>query len=455
MESLPRVIFPLLLILVFLASTIAIALNEDRVSLVINGWIEGKDKIMVKLNIHLPEGVNGKCYVMVRRFSTPYNPTTSGFSEKVYAGKHDPGDVVRVEKILNAYVAKWIIDESGDLRIGYYEPQEFLIMIICKEGHRTTFKASRIVEVYPDKPVYTEEISFTAGDYSPSPPLDAQGNLSEPGVSTATQECAITVTDHVPGSYRRGYCYVWVRGPYLYSMAGVYTSFRMVMSDKRSAMYIEAFSDFDAGPPVKPESEVEWMSAGGKLTPTIVSDGTIHLEGPYRDRVWFHVKYVYEWSSDCDPFAGFCYSYWLLTPVSINSIDRSEVLSQEYDFSEIPNEKQYYPPPTYPPDPDRCGTVLAGEQVIVSFYSEEEPPYESNVPISSISISFGLPGVWSASLGVEVYKAGRHDSEYTVPYVTIINNRDEAVYWWFQNYDPMTYTVRLCCGDYSRPTFSP
>ena len=104
-----------IIILFFLLVTpiLAETSNYDEAKLTINSWLGGKPKVLVKLDMHLPETVKGKCYVLVRRFPTMYNPTKDGYTEKVYAGVHKPGAVIEVKKTLNVYVSEIKIDEKN------------------------------------------------------------------------------------------------------------------------------------------------------------------------------------------------------------------------------------------------------------------------------------------------------------------------------------------------------
>ncbi len=441
MKRRTSILTAIILILVFLAPLIATSYDETR--LTINSWLGNKPKILVKLDIHIPKNAKGKCYVLVRRFPSMYNPTRDGYTEKVYAGIHKPGDVVEVKKTLNAYISKYNIDEkTGALKIGYYEPQEFFVALLCKDGNTTTFKWNKIVEVYPNKIIYKKDIY-------PNPNNDNQAIIKtkykeNPNTLTTTTQqihCTITQTEYQPGDTRLGYCITPVRGPWLYSMWYVKSKFGINSFPKRSAVYFESFSDFDAGPIVKPESQVDWSSAGKKLAVSDATTTTAYLTGPYKDRVYFYVMYKYEWYNNCDSFSSVCYSYWLLYPDSIKGVHRSGAGSVEG----IPSEMSSYTPPTYC-EYDCVASIDPGASSEVYFSHGSYRPYQSDIPITDIGIMFSLNGVWSAGLYVDFYKAGRDDNQYTTPYVDIVNDRSDVIYLWYDSNDPMTYTIGLCCA---------
>jgi len=427
----------ILILLPFILLLLVIGTYDDNIKSVTNSWMGNKPKNLVKLYIHIPNDAKGKCFVLVRRFPTMYNPTKDGYTEKVYAGVHYPGDTVKVEKMLNTYIAKMKIDEkTGETRIDYYEPQEFFVAIICKSGNITTYKWNKIVEVYPNTAIYKIDIYPDTQTPLSTSYIDKSNN---PPISPQQVQCNVIEREYIPGTYRRGDCLTWVRGPFIYSLWFVNVSFG-VAATPSSALYFEAYSDIDYVLP-KPESDVSWSSAGKKLAYSIVTEKTPSLTGPYKDRVYFYVKYIYEWGNECDSFAGGCYSYWLLYPHIVTGVIRTG----GSEVNGIPNEETSYTPSTYCECP--CSPIQSGSTAIIEFH---EDTYESDVPISGIAITFSLGGVWSAGLTVDFYKAGRNDEQYTTPYVEIINQRYNTIYWWYESDDPMTYTVRMY-GSVTRP----
>jgi hypothetical protein len=414
----------------------AVGTYNDNIKLIINSWLGNRPKNIVKLHIHIPRDVNGKCFVLVRRFPTMYNPTEDGYTEKVYAGIHYPGDTVKVEKVLNMYVSKVEVDEkTGETRIGYYEPQEFWVATLCRSGNTTTYKWNRIVEVYPNTAIY--RVDVYPSKQTPVPTSHSYINKAANSLASPQFQCSITQREYVPGTYRRGDCLAWIRGPFIYSLWSVNVRFG-ITGTPRSALYFDSYSDVEYS---KPESEVDWSNAGKKLAYSTVTQATPFLTGPYKDRVYFHVRYIYEWGNECDSFAGDCYSYWLLYPDTVTSVIRSG--GSEVDG--IPNETSSYTPYTY--CEYSCNPIQSGSEDVIWFYRNT---YESDIPISSIDIMFSLYDVWSAGLSIDFYKAGRNDNQYTTPYVEIINNRDNTIYWWFDSNDPMTYTVKIY-GSITRP----
>ena len=369
-----------IIVVVFL--TLLIATSFDEIKLTISNWLGNKPKILVKLDIHIPKDAKGKCFVLVRRFPSMYNPTRDGYTEKVYAGVHRPGTVVEVKKVLNAHIVKSIehIDHAGETKTyRYYEPQEFFVALLCKDGNTTTFKWSKVVEVYPNKIIYRKDIypNLSTGNQTI---VKAEYKRNPNTLTTTTQQihCAITQREYIPGNYRRGDCRTWVRGPLLYSMWFVKSKFGINSYPKRSAVYFESFSDFDAGPLVKPESDVDWSSAGRKLAASTVTMSTKFLTGSYKDRIYFDVKYVYEWENECDLSAGGCDSYWLLYPKTVYGVYRSG----EGPWSGILNETSNYSPLAY--CQYTCHPITPGTSIRIDFYDDDNPPYENNNSIVSV-----------------------------------------------------------------------
>ena len=376
------------------------------------------------------------------------NPTYDGYTEKVYVGVHRPGTVVEVEKVLNAYVVKSFeyIDYAGGTKTyHYYEPQEFFVALLCKDGNTTTFKSSKIVEVYPDKIIYRKDIYP-----SKQTPEQASGEDNTITQSSPANRlhCIFTQKEYKQEAYRRGSCVTLVRGPWLYSMWFAKTRYGITAERPNSAVYTGAFGDFDAGPVVKPESQVDWSSAGKKLTASTATMTTTFLSGPYKDRLYFEVEYIYEWGRECG-FSSFgCYSYWLLYPglFGLSGVFRSG----EGISGGIPNETSSYNPPTY--CLYTCHPITPGTSTRIDFYDDDNEftsrytPYYGNVPIASTRIVFDMYKVWSSELNVYFYKSLRDDMLYIAPFVEIVNNGTSNIYWWYESEDPSYLTVKLCCG---------
>ena len=442
----PRLFLTIFVIVAFMTPIVAVSINETKV--LVSDLTGYKSEVLVKLDIHIPREARGRCFVLVRRFPSMYNPTYDGYTEKVYVGVHRPGTVVEVEKVLNAYVAKSFeyLDPGGTKIYHYYEPQEFFVALLCKDGNTTTFKWSKIVQVYPTWIIYRRDVYPSRQSFMVDGDRGSAGVLQVP---PRQFNCTVAQDEFRPGSYRRGGCVTWVRGPLLYSMWFVKTRYGVNSNYEPVALYTGAFGDLDAGPFVKPESQVDWIAAGKKLAASNVTMSTAFLSGPYSDRVYFKVKYVYEWGRECGVFPGKCYSYWLLYPSIVLGVYRSG----QGLGSGIPNETSSYNPPTY--CQYTCHPITSGTSCKVYFLGKDEgtdeyTPYQGDVPIAGTRVVFSLNGTWSAELNVNFYKAIRDDMEYRTPYVEIVNNRSSVVYWSYEQGDPSYPTLRLCCAN-TRP----
>ena len=441
----PRLFLTIFIIVAFMTPIVAVSINETKV--VVTNLVRYKPKVLIKLDIHIPREGKGKCFVLVRRFSSMLNPTYDGYTEKVYVGVHRPGTVVEVEKVLNAYVVKsfeYISYGGGTKTYHYYEPQEFFVALLCKNGNTTTLKWGKVVEVYPNKIIYRKDIY--PSKQSPKQ-TNERDNVITPSSSSNQLHCTFTQKEYKQGAYRRGSCVTFVRGPWLYSTWSAKTRYGITAEWPLSAVYIGAFGDFDAGPAVKPESQVDWMGIGKKLVASSATTSTSPLAGPYKDRLYFDIKYIYEWSRECG-FSSFgCYSYWLIYPglFSLYGVHRSGAGA----IDGILNETTMYSPPTV--CQHSCSLITRNQSVTIFFHDDNEftssyTPYHGDVPIASTRIVFDMYKVWSSELEVYFYKSIRDDTLYTTPFVEIVNNGTSNIYWWYESGDPSYLTVRLCCG---------
>ncbi len=412
-----------LIVITLLVSSIVVALsNSDEISILFSSWFEGRPRMLVKLEILLPQVDADNCVVLVKRFPTMYNPTGAGF---LYVGSHPPGTIVEVKNTLFAYVARYKQDpRTNELVIDYYEPQEYTVFVGCVRDNIMIFKWVKIVEVFPRSIIHTERVRVeeSSGESGPSlSEIPLQYSVNNPF------SCNITVTDDRP-DHKVGYCRTWVKGPIIYSISGLNTSFILYNYPRASTVYLEAFADLHVctTPNCVPEGQVQWESAGKKLTPTLIGRETTGLTGYYKDTIYFYTEYRYEWLHV--GVTGCCYLViWQLYPVSIYGLARTG------EEPLLPYERYPYVPPT-PPYYKLPGCV--GE-LIIGF--NQSGTSETDIPLSSISVSFTLGGVWSASLSVDFYKALRDDTQYTTPYIKIYATRN--YWWWYKDDDPRIYEI--------------
>ena len=402
----------------------------DEVQLLFRSWIEGKQLMIIKLRVHVPQVDADKCFVAIHRFPTSINPTKDGYTERVYAGFVAPGATVVASKLLSAVPAKLAYDESiGAYRVAYYDPQEFMVIVHCVGNGKTTYKWARIVEVFPSKPVYVVDVR---------PPREAQAEPEvlavngkpvrsvEPTlISRPKFECKIIPTT-VTGD--RGYCYTYVAGPNLYSVEGISTAFGLLGGPRPSAVYIEAFSDSAVCPLGYCDYDVPiWSSSGRKLAPSVITGTTLPLTGNSYVRLYFRVKYVYEeWEFWDSGLTGMMVKYWFLYPSRVTDVVRADTLGVGVVAT--------YEPPEVPPP---YATCAVGDRVIWFNMGEVR---ETDISIARVSVTFSYADLWSVTLAVDFYRAGRDDDRYTVPYV-VVKTGGRGFCWWFKDDDPMTYEV--------------
>ncbi|BEP16741.1 hypothetical protein PYJP_00930 [Pyrofollis japonicus] len=449
MENKVKNILVLSIVVVAAFAIMHSVLASDEAQVIINNWLKGKPKMLVKLEIDLPSINADKCIVHVRRFPSIYNPTKDGYTEPIYTGTHKPGSRVIVSKILNAYVTKYTLDKkTNELRVGYYEPQEFLVLVNCLKNGKQVYKWGKIVEVYPKSIIYTKKIAVQANQLLMNQRQSHKFNktthiraISRGGLnpsitdsaSTDPFKCSIVIQEEGT-DYKKGYCLTWVKGPYLYSIEGLTTKFCLDSRPPKSAVYLEAFEDLDAGIFLRPESDVEWSSAGKKLVPSQIeiSQHCPSLTGNHKEEIYFWTEYIYEWSVYyCDSFSGICYEYWLLYPYMIRGIAKAS------DLGITPYPEDYVPPSNLPP-------YANPGYYVDKIYFGQYGAYQSDVSLSGITVTVTYSNVWSASLTIHFYKAGRDDNQYTTPYVYVEYTR--FFYWWFKDNDPMTYEVLFSPG---------
>jgi hypothetical protein len=345
--------------------------------------------MLIKLLIRLPDVSADLCFVMVRRFPTPYNPTRGGLTELVYQGVITPGVTIEVNNVLFAYVAKYRYDEvRGRLLVDYYEPQEYVVMVTCMREGNAVLKWGKVVEVYPRSIVHTETIVVGAGSVEASESVEGQLNAS------STLTCNIYVTREANYSdlvqVKVGECHTFVKGPRVYSIDGLQVSLKIYSPIiKPTAVYMEAFYDLDYAfslSQLKRESAVQWKPLGRKLVYSLVSAQTAPITGNYSDQAYFVVDYMYEF------FRG---------PYTVE-----------------------------------IGLVrLAGRGGELRDLGV----------ISTTTIEFTYAGVWSSPLAVKFYKLARKDNQYTT--FSVVINSTRHFWWWYRDCDPWTFEILVAPRD--------
>ncbi len=412
-------------ILILVTGVVALT-NGDEISVLFGSWLGEKPRMLVRLEIRLPQVDADRCAVIVKRFPTMYNPTENGYTELLYKGVHSPGTIVEVKNTLFAYVARYRLDpRTNELVIDYYEPQEYAVFVNCVRGNATIFKWVKVVEVFPRSMIHTERVEV-GGSY------DKLGlSLSDISLSPSESNpfsCNIVIVEEGPTPYKLGECYTWVKGPIIYSISGLNTSFILYNYPRVSAVYLEAYADSEfCVTGCRSESQVQWRSVGKKLTPSLIGRETTGLTGYYKDTIYFYVRYKYEWSVMCDGFAGFCVVDWILYPADIRSVARTG------EEPSLPYSRYLYIPPT-PPYYKSPGGV--GE-TIIGFAPEGTSETDTFIP--GITVSFTYAGFWSASLTVNYYKAVRDDTQYTTPFIKV--NATRNYWWWYKDNDPRNYEL--------------
>ena len=386
-------------------------------------WLNGEPLMVVKLLVHAPSVEADACFVAVHRFPSQYNPTESGFTERLYAGFVPPGSTVTVRAVLSAIPVKLTLDESsGRYRVAYYEPQEFAVIISCARGDAAVYEWARVVSVYPARPIHVVEVR---------PPASSHVWGTGSGRSKATEStafnCTVALTDRGRG-YARGYCYTYVAGPLLYSVEGVSTAFGVCGGIgqgclRPSAVYLEAFGGVTwCNGSLCSRSGPAWIGAGGKLAPSTVTGLTRPLTCNCFVRLLFRVKYVLEVYEYRDVFSGNAVRYWLFYPSRVTDVIRADTLGVGRVF--------VYTPPQPPPY-----ATCTVSNVTVWFSAEAR---ETGKIVARTPVAFSYEGRrWVLEVGF--YGAGRSDNQYTTPFVEIRAGR--AYCWWFKNDDPMSYEV--------------
>ena len=412
----------LAIILTILLGTVVILSAADEISTLFNSWLEGKPRMLVKLEITLPQVDADRCVVIIKRFPTAYNPTEDGYTESIYEGVHTPGATLVAKNTLFAHVVKYRLDpRTNEYVVDYYEPQEYVIFVNCVKDNTTVFEWAKIVEVFPRSIIHTEKIEVKTERAEIG--SDLIHNLGDGGEIENTFSCDIVIVKQ-RNDYKKGECYTWVRGPPIYSIQGLNTSF-VLHTYPRSAVYLEGFSNTKFAFRPIDESQVQWGSAGKKLTPSVISRETMGLAGYYKATIYFYVRYQYEYAWYCSSIIGGCITYWLLYPTDILSVARS------CEDPMLPCDLQSYTPPT-PPYYRVQGSL--GETLI--WFNGTS---ETDIPLSSITVGFTYAGVWTASLNVDFYKAVRNDTQYTAPAIRI--NATRYYWWWYKDNDPRNYEI--------------
>ena len=390
--------------------------------MVVGPRLSSRPLALVKLEVFPPHVDADDRSAIVGGLPTPYSPTEDGYTELIYFSTHTPGATVTVKSTLPTPAE-------------YYEPQEYPVPAMYrKDGSGVLW--GRVAEALPRGKVHVEKVRV--GEEVPQVlSSGSAGSVgSWKGVAGAF-ECRVRIKE-VDLRRKVGECRTWVRGPRIYSLDGLETSFILYAYPKPSVVYLEAFYDFDRGPALRDEGEVRWRSAGRWLTrkaaPRTSSpywlyfSETSPLTGNYSDRIYLRVVYVYEFHMDCHAPLS-CYEYWLLYPAVVEDVVRSG------EDPLLPHEVEPYspPPPPWHATPETPGTV------IISFAVYET--VETDVSIANTTITFRYEGFWEASLAVDFYKAVRDDRQYAAPAVKVVSTR--YYYWWYRDNDRATCEILL------------
>ncbi len=148
--------------LMALAGVFVVLLFQDYLVVALSSWISGEPKMMVKLEIYVPRVDAEYCAVVVIGFGSPSH------SDVVYAGEVSPGRMVVARELRPAVVAKWSYDpETGERRVEYYEPVEYLVVVNCPREDGTAYQYGRIHQVFPRALVWTHwvEVSFSESEH--------------------------------------------------------------------------------------------------------------------------------------------------------------------------------------------------------------------------------------------------------------------------------------------------
>jgi hypothetical protein len=322
---------------------------------------------------------------------------------------------------LQVLVGSWLSNEPKMLIKLLTEPpmvgaDSYLVMV---ERFPTLYNPTR------DDP--TEEVNMS--DHAITRVVKEVSTSSE--VNSNPFVCDIQTTEYTERPYRRrvGYCITWVRGPRIYSIDGLWVSFKIYGYPWPSAIYLEVFEDYDAKPYyswLRPESQVQWKSVGRKLTPSEKTRQTSYLTGNYSDRVYFKVEYVYEHRRGCVTM-GVCFAYWLLYPAKVANVVRSA------EEPSLPNEVMPYTPPP-PPPYAREGRPGSGE---IGFLHKQVVKIDVAYVNTIITVTLKwLKWVYSFLSTLDFYDS---QYRYATPTLPIYSTR---YFWqWYLDDDPVTYEV--------------
>lgn len=392
----------------------------DDIHLLFNSWLEGKPKAMNKLIIHVPSPPNAyKCFVIVKRFPTPLEPTKNGRSELLYKGVVSPGKVVVVKHIFDAVPVSFKA-VSNEHRVLYYEPKEYFIGILCidKDKH-TVFRFGKIYQVVPRKLINEVDIWPRAKASLSSLEMPKLSGIAEESSSPDyVSECTWYDVDE---------CIAWIAFTYVNSIPGIKASFGILGGPIPSAVYIEAFSrtytDVEASMGEIPPFD----SAGKKLVSSDVTEKTDYVCDGRRGKVLLDVVFRDEQDWFCDNFVGLCVCFETFYPVEVGGIKLDSNYSGWYS--------QPSSPPLYATGP------IHGD--ITIWFAKPNEVIETD-EVTGVRTSLTVYG--SVTVTVDIYKAVRYDSEYTTPYVEIKDVSGKTYdwyYWWYRDNDKKTYEVLL------------
>ncbi|BEP17398.1 hypothetical protein PYJP_07500 [Pyrofollis japonicus] len=444
--------FKLLIAIAFAAIVLISASSHlsraaDELQILFNNYVKGKESAIINLHVEVPKVNADWCTVYVARFPTPSNPVKKGGLELVALKRTRPGQSVVVKSFIeNAIPVAYKRDpDIGALKILYREPQEYLISVKCYK--KISDRKARLVGAYTrihihevriKKPIMSVEIN--AGLAQPKPVKPKPVSIKKRDYGTLNLGSA---PNYVSCNFGNSdVCVASTRLAKLNSIPGLEVTYKLELNPP-SAVYLSSYmSDCVEYDLLTCECSQwgSWTESGKKLTPSNVVDAPGTNPGSVSDGekgyVYGFVEYAKEYiPGSSDGFAGVCYlgPSYLVYPVQINDYDGVYQVG-------------YYVQPSSPP-PYATGPVKGSRGHPFADYRDKVRETDEKIGVST-SISF-CANAWQAiglcgSLNIDVYKAGRHDSQYTTPLFFIYDRsgRDFGwYYWWFKDNDPMTYEV--------------
>ena len=79
--SVPITLAVALALVIPLTALTVVAFGKE-LQVIVSYWLQGRPRMLVRLDIELPSVDAERCLVLVRRLPTPYNPTKDGWPEE-------------------------------------------------------------------------------------------------------------------------------------------------------------------------------------------------------------------------------------------------------------------------------------------------------------------------------------------------------------------------------------